>query len=42
MLGNLIVADPDLVHIGLEVRLGFEPINDRITLPQFHPLSDCE
>lgn len=37
MLGNLIVADPNLVYIGLKVRLGFETIDDRITLPQFHP-----
>lgn len=42
MLGNLMVADPDLVHIGLKVRLGFETLDDRITLPQFYPLSDCE
>jgi len=39
MLGNLIVADPNLVYIGLKVRLGFETIDDRITLPQFHPLT---
>ena len=37
MLANLIVADPHLVCIGLKVRLGFETIDDRITLPQFHP-----
>ena len=37
MLGNLIVADPNLACIGLKVRLGFEMIDDRITLPQFHP-----
>lgn len=37
MLGNLIVAAPDLAHIGLKVRLGFETVDDRITLPQFYP-----
>ena len=42
MLGNLMVTDPDLVRIGLEVRLEFETIDNRITLPQFRPLSDCE
>ncbi len=42
MLGNLIVADPGLVHIGLKVRLGFETIDNRTALPQFHPLSGCE
>ena len=39
MLANLTVGAPDLVHIGLKVRLSFETIDEQITLPQFHPLS---
>jgi uncharacterized OB-fold protein len=42
MLGNLIVPDPEVASVGLKTSLGFETIDNGVTLPQFYPLSDCE
>jgi uncharacterized OB-fold protein len=38
MLGRLVCDNPQLVRIGLPVRVGFEAVNERLALPQFFPL----
>jgi len=35
MLSNLVCDDLELVRIGLQVRVGFEAVNERLALPKF-------
>ena len=38
MLSNLVCDDLQAVHIGIPVRVGFEVVNEWLTLPKFFPL----
>ena len=38
MLSQLVGDDPQVVRIGLPVRVGFEAVNAGIALPKFFPL----
>ena len=42
MLSQLICDDPQLVRIGLPVRVGFEAVHAGIALPKFFPLQGAE
>jgi len=42
MLSHLICDDPQLVRIGLPVRVGFEAVHTELTLPKFFPLQGAE
>lgn len=37
MVSNVVGIDPERVHIGLRVMVGFEDVNDEISLPLFEP-----
>jgi hypothetical protein len=37
MLSNLVCDDLQAVHIGIPVRVGFEVVNEWLTLPSFFP-----
>ncbi len=39
MTSNIKTDDPYGVHIGMPVRLTYEPVSDEITLPAFEPAS---
>ena len=38
MLSNLVCDDLQAVRIGIPVRVGFEAVNEWLTLPKFFPL----
>ena len=40
MLSNLRCGDPAVARIGLPVRLVFEPVSERLSLPKFVPASE--
>ena len=42
MLSHLVCDDPQLVRIGLPVRVGFEAVHAGLTLPKFFPLHGAE
>ena len=39
MTSNIINVDPDNIHIGMQLKLGYEPISEDITLPIFEAVS---
>jgi uncharacterized OB-fold protein len=39
MTSNIKVADPHSVHVGMSVKLAYEPVSDDITLPVFEVAS---
>lgn len=39
MTSNIVNVDPSKVHIGMKVRVRYEPVSDDITLPLFEPAS---
>lgn len=38
LMSNIVGCAPDQVHIGMPVRVRFEPVADRIALPLFEPM----
>lgn len=42
MLSNLVCDDPQLVFVGLKVRIGFDATDAGMTLPKFFPLREVE
>lgn len=38
IMSNLINVDPDLIYIGMQVKVRFEDVTPEVTLPKFEPI----